>query len=167
MTRGGVVEYLAVFLVSLLPVAEVRGSIPMVFVLFKDGESIAYGLAVAVVGNLLVAPIVLTALRWLDTLIINSRTIPTVMKRVYTRVISYGRSRSSRVNRYSLLALALFVALPLPGTGAWTGSLVAHVLGISRRRALIAIELGVLIASLIVSLASALGVELIRRIFLL
>ncbi|MEM0006277.1 MAG: small multi-drug export protein, partial [Ignisphaera sp.] len=74
---------------------------------------------------------------------------------------------ASKVNRYSIIGLAVFVAIPLPGTGAWTGSLVAYILGIDRRRALVAIELGVIGASLIVSLASILGIELVKRIFML
>lgn len=163
---SGVAGYILVFLTSLLPIAEVRGSIPMVFILYRDSTSILYGVAVAVAGNLLIAPVLLLVLEWLDRFIMSSRVVPAAVKRMYGRVLSYARLKSSRIGRHSLLALTLFVALPLPGTGAWTGSLVAYILGISRRRALVAIELGVLIASLIVVLASALGVELVRRIFL-
>lgn len=164
---GSIARYIVVFLVSLLPTVEVRGSIPLVFILFTDDTSIVFALAIAVLGNLLIAPIVLSVLGWLDTFILNSRIVPSLLKALYLRVLGYVRSQASRINRYSLPALIVFVAIPLPGTGAWTGSLAAYILGIERRRALLAIELGVLIASLLVISASILGVELIKRIFML
>ncbi len=167
MAGGSIAEYFVVFLVSLLPIAEVRGSIPMVFILFRDTTSIVYGLTIAVIGNLIVAPIVLIVLKWLDIIIMNSRAVPNIVRRVYAKVMRYAHSKASKINRYSLIGLIIFVAIPLPGTGAWTGSLVAHILGIDRRRALVAIELGVLVASLIVLLASILGIEIIKRIFML
>ncbi|MEM0153571.1 MAG: small multi-drug export protein [Ignisphaera sp.] len=167
MISSDMVGFIIVFLISLLPTVEVRGSIPMVFILFRDSLSIAFGLAVAIVGNLVIAPIVLTALKWIDSFIVGSRAIPTLLRDLYMKIIRYGHSKASKVNRYSIIGLAVFVAIPLPGTGAWTGSLVAYILGIDRRRALVAIELGVIGASLIVSLASILGIELVKRIFML
>ena len=164
---GYIARYIAILLVSLLPTVEVRGSIPLAFALFMDDASIVFALAIAVLGNLLIAPIALSILGWLDTFILNSRKAPALLKTLYLKILGYARSKASRINRYSLLALTVFVAVPLPGTGAWAGSLIAYILGIDRRRALLAIELGVLIASILVISASILGVELIKRIFML
>ncbi len=135
---------LIVAAVTLLPWVELRGGIPL-------GVAMGYHpvliCAVSVAANCLVIVPSFVALdllysRWLGRL--------PWMRRQVGRVRAQG---GRFVERYELLGLALFVAVPLPGTGAYSGTLLAWLLGLDRRRATIAIAIGVLGAGIAVTLA--------------
>jgi len=137
---------LAVVVVAMVPIIELRGAIPLGH--FLDlGTVPSYWWAV--LGNLLPVPIIL----WLLP--------PTAawaerhwawLHRVIERLSTYTERRhSKRFERLRDLALITFVAIPLPVTGAWSGSLAAYVFGVRRGRALLLITVGVMIAGIIVS----------------
>lgn len=144
---------LAVFLTSLLPLLEARAAVPLGLAL---GLSPPLTLSVAVVGNALPVPLLLSLLSRLEALLARwlERGGSAPLKglaRLYLRLVQSARRRAGPyVNKYGALGLALFTAVPLPLTGAWTASLAAHVLGVEVKRAVLSIWLGVLAAALAV-----------------
>jgi len=163
-----IVELVIVFIVSFLPIAEVRGGIPLAFYYFhNDNLMLAIGVAVSAIGNLLIAPFVLFVLKYIDIFIRSSKFVPEKIRKLYIWVLNYVKEKSRKLKKYDIPALATFVAIPLPLTGAWTGSLIAFLIGMDRKRALIAIELGVLGATTIVTLTCLLGLTILKKIFLL
>ncbi|MEM1681327.1 MAG: small multi-drug export protein [Sulfolobales archaeon] len=159
---GDATKYIIVFITSMAPVSEVRGAIPLARVLLPSDAEFLLASIISVIGNLAIAPIVLYTLGYLERTIIKRCG---VIGRIYERAIKLARRKSKSVEKYGLLGLTLFVAIPLPATGAWTGSLVAYLLGLSRTKSLLAIEIGVLIASLIVFASVVLGLEIIKKMF--
>jgi uncharacterized membrane protein len=157
---------LLAFILGLLPISEIRGGVLYVFASSKSPIELLVGLLLSLSGNLLVPFLAYGALDLLDHAF-RSKHTPLVIKKAYLLALDYGRRRAGSVSGKGYLALALFVSVPLPVTGAWTGTLVAYVLGLDRRKSTIAIELGVLIAATIVTLVVALGLEVLRRVFLL
>lgn len=148
-------ELFLVFLLGIAPVSEIRGALPAAYLFFAEDGAAWFGLgcAVGIAGNLAVAPLVLFTLNKVERAIVGGRRAPSVVKRLYGNVLSRIRARARRFETAEAIMLTIFVAVPFPFTGAWTGSLIAYVLGMNRRRALISIELGVLGASAIVLVA--------------
>jgi len=139
---------LFIFFISMLPVVELRGAIPLGLGL---GLSPLAALAVALSGNLLVVPLLL----WLVPLVVAWLERYPWFKKFWDRLEARTRLKSEdTIQRYGALGLLLFVAIPLPGSGAWTGALIAVVLGLKKRYAAPAIALGVVLAAVLVTLAS-------------
>jgi len=136
--------------VSAAPILELRAGVPIAL---AYGFSAASALALSLAGNLLVAPIVLPLLGRMEPWLLSWSWTRGIMQWLYART----RRKETWVRRLGPPALLLFVAIPFPGTGAWTGVLVAHLLGIPKRTAIAWISLGVVIAGIVVLLA-ALGV---------
>jgi len=159
---------LLIFLTGLLPIAEVRGAIPLAFVLLGgNADHLLLGVITGIAGNLLIAPVVIPLLSRIESYILNSRRSPKFLQRAYRWVLSITRRRAESIREKSYVALTLFVAVPLPVTGAWTGSLIAYLLGMDKKKSIAAVEAGVLIASAIVFTATYLGVEALKKIFML
>ena len=141
-------EFCFTVLVSMLPVVELRGGIPF---------GVAAGLPVwaaflaAVIGNLIPVPFIIVYIRrifqWMR------RRIPR-LNRLVDALERKAHLKGQKVNKYKYLGLMLFVAIPLPGTGAWTGSLAAAFLDMPLRKALPSVILGVLIAGMAISILS-------------
>ena len=137
-----------VFLVSMLPVVELRGAIPLGIGL---GLSPWVAALAALLGNLLIVPLLL----WLVPALVAWLERYPWFARAWNRLEARLRLKGEEaVQRYGALGLLLFVAIPLPGSGAWTGALIAVVLGLKKRYAGPAIALGVLLAAVLVTLAS-------------
>ena len=132
-----------VLLVAALPVVELRGAIPLGVAL---GLSPWEAFLLALLGNLLVAPVALVLLPWVIALATRLPLLLRAWEALEARVRLKGEEQ---VQRLGALGLFLFVAVPLPGTGAWSGSVLAVVLGLKRRYALLAISLGVAAAGLL------------------
>ena len=132
-------EMLFTALVSMLPVVELRGGIP-----FGVGLGLPLPLAViaSVTGNMLPIPFVLLFIRRIFKLL---RKIKWLQKPI-DALESKTRKKGSKIQRGWLVGLILFVGIPLPGTGAWTGALAADLFDIRIRHSLPAIALGVAIA---------------------
>ena len=151
-------DFLWVLLISMVPVIELRGAIPVGFGL--DLPAWQTFLA-AVIGNMLPAPFIILFIRRIFAFI--RRCWPWLNK-LLDGIERRAEKKIETVQKYELLWLLLFVAIPLPGTGAWTGSLIAALLDIRLRRALPAIFAGVVIAGIIMSLVSygvSLGIQVI------
>lgn len=139
---------LYVFGLAMVPVFELRGAIPV---------GVAAGLPfwivfiTAILGNLLPVPFLILFTRrvfeWL-------RKKSTFLERLVSRLEKKAAAKEDLLKKYELLGLCILVAIPLPGTGAWTGSLVAAVFDIRLKHAFPAIALGVLIAAVIVSVVT-------------
>ena len=135
-------------LVSMIPVVELRGGIP---------AGVALGLPVwaafiaAVMGNLIPVPFIIVYIRrifqWMR------RRIPRLNSLV-DKLERKAHLKGQKVTKYKYLGLMLFVAIPLPGTGAWTGSLAAAFLDMPLRKAIPSVIVGVLIAGMAISIAA-------------
>ena len=138
----------AVFLIAMLPVFELRGAIPAGYGMGMTSPVLIYLLAVA--GNFVpVLPILLglgPAERYLRRFSFFNKFFDWLFKRTV--------SRSEVIRKYESLGLILFVAIPLPMTGAWTGSVAAYLFKLPLRMAVPCIILGILIAGLVVTLLS-------------
>lgn len=148
---------LAVLLIATLPVVELRGAIPVGMLLGLEPWE---ALAPAVVGNLVPVPALVWLLdpvqRWLSA---HSR----VFARFFEWLFSRTRTRhGERYERFRDLALVSFVAIPLPGTGAWTGSAAAFVFGVRGWKAFAIITFGVILAGLAVTLLLTTGLAVVR-----
>lgn len=144
-------DILAVLGVAASPIFELRGAIPL-GILGLDFEWYQ-ALPLAILGNLLPVPFILLFIDW------TTRQLSRVafFERIITRVFAMTRRRGRMIQRYERIGLMLFVAIPLPITGAWTGSLAAVLFGLKFRYALVSIVLGVIIAGGIVTAATMLG----------
>lgn len=131
--------------IAAVPVVELRGAIPAGVALGLEPQ-LACG--AAIVGNLMPVPFIILLVRQAFDLLRKHPFFATKIDALERRAHLKGRL----VRKYRLLGLTLFVAIPLPGTGAWTGALVAAFLNIRLRNALPAITLGVLIAGGLVTL---------------
>ena len=145
------IHYLIVFLISMVPLIELRGAIPYGLALaeqFALSPLLIY--TVAIIGNCLPVPFILLFIRKILAWMQASRV--ELFRKTANYVIEKGKKGFERVQKYATVGLFLFVAIPLPGTGAWTGSLIAALLDMKKSRALFSIVLGVLTAGVIMSL---------------
>ncbi len=154
--RMGASDALVTFLISMLPVVELRLAIPMGVSL---GLPVWKAAVISVVGNLIPAPFIIAFIRvimdWL-------KTKSQLMQRFVQWLEKKGSGpKADRVRKYEFWGLLLLVAIPLPGTGAWTGALVAALLDLRMKRALPPIIVGVIVAAIIVSLATAGVIQLL------
>ncbi len=137
-------KLLLTFLISMVPVAELRFGIPYGVTL---GLGYRLSALAAILGNLFPVPIIIIYVRrvfaWL-------RRKSARLDAWITGMETKAEHKGEKVRKYGAIGLCLLVAIPLPGTGAWTGALVAAVLGLRMRDALPAIILGVLIAAAVV-----------------
>lgn len=136
-----------IILLSALPVTELRATIPLALAL---GLSPLRAMTLAVCGNLLpILPLVC----FLEPLSRRLRQHP-FLDDIFQKVLTKTRRKGSGVQKYGALGLLLFVAVPLPGTGAWSGAILAWLLGINPFYTLWALSGGVILAGLAVTLAS-------------
>lgn len=135
---------LTVFLLSLMPIIELRGGILAAKLL---GLPMAPAFFICLIGTLLPTPFILLFINKIFDWMRNTRFVKLV-----DRLEAKGRSKFEKINRYKKLGLLIFVAIPLPGTGAWTGSLVAAFLDMPLRKAIPSVVVGVLIAGMAISI---------------
>jgi uncharacterized membrane protein len=140
-------DYLIAVGLSMAPIAELRGGLPYAL---SQGAAPGIAYAVAVAANLAVVPLILVGLGWAER--VFRRWEPT--RRLIDALFKRTRRKGRLVERLGSVGLILLVAIPLPGTGAWTGAVASVLLGIPFRRALGLIAMGVLTAGLLVLLAS-------------
>lgn len=142
-TVGG--EMLLTLLVSMIPIIELRGGVPFGVAL---GLPVQQAFIAALIGNLIPVPFIILFVRRVFLWIRGH--FPTLGGFV-DRMEKRAWEKSDQVQKYQALGLLLFVAIPLPGTGAWTGALIAALMDMQLKRAVPVITLGVLIAGVIVT----------------
>ena len=138
-------EFTLTMLVSMVPVVELRGGIPFGV---TAGLPVWAAYLAAVIGNMLPVPFIIVYIRrifqWM-------RRRSARLNSLADRLERKAHLKGQKVTKYKYLGLAIFVAIPLPGTGAWTGALAAAFLDMPLRRALPSILIGVLVAGAAVS----------------
>lgn len=135
-------------LLSMVPVLELRAAIPIGCSLGLSAWQCALA---AIIGNMIPAPFIILFIRAIFEYL--RRHWPKLGNLV-DRLESKAEKKKPLVQKYAILGLTLLVAIPLPGTGAWTGALVAAMLDIRLKRAIPCIFLGVVIAAVIVTMVS-------------
>jgi uncharacterized membrane protein len=144
-------KYLAIFFISMVPIVELRGAIP-----FSQGFGLPIlpSYIVCVIGNMLPVPIIFLFAR--KVLLWGSDK--KLIGRFFTWCIEKGEKGGNKLKektgRGVYVALLLFVGIPLPGTGAWTGTLAASFLDLDWKKSVIAVMGGVMLAGVIMGLAS-------------
>lgn len=129
----------------MIPVIELRGAVPIGY---ADGLSLPLAIAVSIVGNLVPVPFIILFVRKIFAFL--RKHLPK-LDGVITRLEKRAENKSETVLKYAFWGLFILVAIPLPGTGAWTGALVAAMIDIRLKKAFPAIALGVIAAGLIVA----------------
>jgi uncharacterized membrane protein len=145
------VDILKVIGTAALPISELRGAIPIAIGVYHFTWYYAY--IFSVIGNLLPVPFILLLLNKVTPLLSRVGFFDRLMEWYF----KWTKRRSKSIERFGWLGLTLFVAIPLPITGAWTGSILAAVLGLKFKYSFSAIVLGVIIAGIIVTCATVLG----------
>jgi len=141
-------------LVSMLPIIELRGGLP-----FGVALGLPYQLAfpAAVIGNLIPAPFIIVYIR--KIFVLMRRYMPK-LNGVVDKLERKAHLKGQKMLKYQYIGLWLFVAIPLPGTGAWTGCLAAAFLGMRLKKAMPAVVLGVLTAGTIMLTLTHVGINL-------
>lgn len=134
--------FVLTFLIAMVPVLELRGAIPYGVL---HGLPPLAALLIAVAGNLLPVPFLILFTRRVFAWLKTKGCVRRLIERLELRAVK----KSQVVNKYAGLGLFILVAIPLPGTGAWTGALVAALMDMRIKRAMPAIALGVLTAGFI------------------
>ena len=135
---------LMTFLISMVPVLELRGAIP---VGVAGGLTPLAAMCIAMVGNLVPIPFLILFTRRVFNWLKTKGRLRVLVEKLEAR----AAEKSQVVLKYASVGLCILVAIPLPGTGAWTGALVAAVLNLRLKKAMPAIIIGVLIAGFIVT----------------
>lgn len=146
----GIPKWLAVLVIAMLPIIELRGALPVGLEL---GMPWYAAFAIAVVGNIIPVPIILAFFPTAEKILRNLRPFELFFDWIFKRT---RKKTGKKVTRFRHIALVLFVAIPLPITGAWTGCLVAYLYGLNRVKSFFFISLGVTIAGVIVLAAFSL-----------
>lgn len=135
------------FLISMVPVLELRGAIPFGV---ANGLPPLAALAVAICGNLVPVPFIIVFIRRIFAWMRTWKSLGGLVEKLEAR----AEKKSEAVKKYAWIGLCILVAIPLPGTGAWTGALVAALMNMRLKQAMPAIILGVIIAGLIMTVIS-------------
>ncbi len=151
LLNSGFPKELVVLIISALPITELRGALPVAINLFHFPWH--YALLLAVIGNLLPVPLILLFLDAFSRLLSKIG----IFKRALHWLFEHTRRRGKIIERYERIGLMLFVAIPLPVTGAWTGSLAAVIFGLKFKHAFLSIFAGILISGTIVTCLCLLG----------
>ena len=144
---NGISKEVIIFVISLMPILELRGGLLAASLL--DVEFIRAA-TICIIGNVLPIPIVLLLLRFVLDLFEKW----SVTKKIVTWLEKKVEEKREQIDKYGYLGLIIFVGIPLPGTGAWTGALLAVTLGMNRKKSFVCIMIGVLLAAVIMSIIS-------------
>ena len=152
-----ILNYIIVFLISMVPLIELRGAIPVAMTM---GLDVVWAYVICVIGNLLPMPFIYFFAR--KVLIWGADKKFT--GKFFTFCLEKGEKAGQKLVQTTgrgglFLALMLFVGIPLPGTGAWTGTLGASFLNMGFKSTVASVSLGVVIAGIIMGAASALGLH--------
>ncbi len=141
-------KVLVTLFVSMVPIIELRGAIPIATGM---GLSPAIAIPVAIVGNLIPVPFIII---FIKKIFAWMRKVSPKLNGIVDKMEAKAEKNKEKVLKYAFWGLVLFVAIPLPGTGAWTGALVAAMLDMPLKKAFPSIAIGVLGAGIIISFVS-------------
>lgn len=156
-------EELITFFTAMIPIGELRVAIPLAITAFKFPIWKAFILGV--LGNIIPNFFILALLGPVSNFLSkNSKFFHNFFKRLFEKTRA---KHSEKFNRAGALFLILFIGIPLPGTGSWTGSLIAFLFGIPYLKALVLITIGVILAGIIVTLGTTGIVEVFKSLTLI
>ena len=155
-------NYLWVFFISMVPLIELRGAIPVGIGL---GLSPVTTFLVAIIGNMVPVPFIYLFARKVLEWGADKKIIGKLFTFFLVKGEKGGQKLQSKAGRGLFVALLLFVGIPLPGTGAWTGTLAASILDLGFKKSVIAVMCGVVIAGIIMGIGSVLVANGINFIF--
>lgn len=138
---------LMVFMISLMPILELRGGL-IAAALLGLGPVESY--IISIIGNIIPVPFILWFINSILNWMRNSKRFKKIAKWLDKKV----KKHKGQIEKYGFWGLVLFVGIPLPGTGAWTGCLIASVLEMDRKKSFFAAMMGIFIASIIMMLIS-------------
>ena len=144
-------HYIIIFLISMVPLIELRGAIP--YAVATDCNMVA-AYIIAIIGNMLPVPFIYLFARKVLLWGKDKKYIGGFFTFCLEKGEKGGKKLQAKAGRGLFIALMLFVGIPLPGTGAWTGTLAASMLDMDFKQSVIAVMLGVIIAGVIMGLAS-------------
>lgn len=139
---SGANGYLTVFLLSLMPIVELRGAVP-VGVGLDLNPILVY--LVSVLGSSLPVPFIICFIRPIIEYLMTTKYLKGFAEKIKNRTLS----KSDKITKYKMFGLLIFVAIPLPGTGAWTGAMLAGLMDMRLKDAVPMIILGVAIAGIL------------------
>lgn len=138
---------LVIFIISMIPILELRGGLIAASLLKVP---ITAAVPICIIGNVIPVPFILLFIRQIFKWLRNVKLIGPVIQRLEKRAMG----KSDSIKKYEFWGLVLFVGVPLPGTGAWTGSLIAALLEVDFKKAILAVLLGIAMATIIMSVVS-------------
>lgn len=147
-TLGGKIsKELIVFIISMVPILELRGGLLAASVMNIE---IVRAIWLCVIGNIIPVPFILLLITPIFNWLKQTDTFRPMVEKLENRAMS----KKDQIEKYQFWGLVLFVGIPLPGTGAWTGSLIASLLGMKFKKAFPAVILGIIMATVIMSIVS-------------
>ncbi len=148
LTAHGIPDWLVVFIISLFPILECRLGMFTAIVLLQMNPFV--GFIISFWGNILPIPFILLLINWIFEIL---KKVPGINKIVFWLEEKTLKKRD-KIDKYGIWGLLLFVAIPLPGTGGWTGALLASLLHLDKKKSFGVIAIGVFIAGLIMTILS-------------
>lgn len=140
---GSVGKEVIVFIISMIPILELRGALLVAGPLL--GVPVATAIPLCIIGNIIPVPFILLLITPIFKWMKGTKTFKPMVDKLEAKAMS----KSDKIEKYEFWGLVLFVGIPLPGTGAWTGSLIAALLGVKFKKAFPAVILGICIATVI------------------
>ncbi len=144
---SGLPDELVCFVISMVPIIELRGGLIVAAI---KGIPLWKAIAICIAGNLVPIPFILLLIKKIFELLKKTKTFKPLVEKLEAK----SMSKSEKIKKYEFLGLVLFVGIPLPGTGGWTGSLIAALLDIKIKKAFPAICLGLVMATIIMCFIS-------------
>lgn len=138
---------IVIFIISMIPILELRGGLLVASLL---DVSITTAIPICIVGNIIPIPFILLFIKQIFKWLKKIKLFRGIIERLEARAMG----KSDTIRKYEFWGLVLFVGIPLPGTGAWTGSLIAALLDVDFKKAVVAELLGIIIATVIMSIVS-------------
>lgn len=148
LTAHGIPDWLVVFLISVCPILECRLGMFTAIVLLDMNPFV--GFIISFLGNILPIPFILLLINWIFEVF---KKIPG-LKNIVFWLEEKTLKKRDKIDKYGVWGLLLFVAIPLPGTGGWTGALLASLLHLDKKKSFGVIAIGVFIAGLIITVLS-------------
>lgn len=155
---GGMPPELIIFIISMVPILELRGGLIAAAVL---GVPIVPAIVICLIGNMIPIPFILLLITPIFDWLKRTKLLRPLVEKLERKAMS----KSDKIQKYEFVGLMLFVGVPLPGTGAWTGALIASLLDIREKKAFVAICLGLLMATVIMCVISYLIPYLVQNVF--
>ena len=155
---GSLNHDVVIFIISLLPILEMRGGMIAATLL---GVPYVRALIICVIGNIIPIPFILLFIKKIFAWLKNFKTTGRFVNWLEAKTLK----KRGQIDKFGFWGLILFVGIPLPGTGGWTGALLASLLGIPVKKSSFAIGLGICLCAIIMSVATYLIPWIVRTVF--